>query len=761
MRRRTFLLAGLGAGGAFILGWSLLPTRQRRVGALPMPVTDREVALNGWVKIAPDDTVTIIMAKSEMGQGIHTALAMILAEELDCDWSRVRVEHSPIDRIYNNVSAIVEGLPFRPESDGRVARSTKWMTAKLVREIGIMMTGGSSSVRDLWMPMREAGAAARAALMSAAATRWLVPIAECTVRNGVVSHGDKRLRFGELLADAPQHAAAEFSLKDPQQFTLAGTSQPRLDSAAKSRGEAKFGVDVRLPDMLFAAVVMSPSIGATVATLDDARARALPGVRQVVACAGSKWGDPPAVAVIADSWWHAKQGVEALNVVWAPGPNAALSTDTVLVQLRKAALQQGGVAYGTVGDVEAALAGSAQVIAATYEAPYLAHATMEPMNCTVRVRGDGVDVWVPTQVPGLARAAAADIAGVSASTVSVQPQLLGGGFGRRLEVDFVAQATAIAGAVPGVPVQLLWSRENDMQNDMFRPACVSRLRAGFDLTGAVTGFEAHSAGQSAFVGFGERTSAFGFRGTPDRSGGDGTWDQPYEFLALRSSHDSIELPIPAGMWRAVGHSHQGFFVESFMDEMAAAVKRDPVAFRASLLTSHPRALRVLQLAAEKSGWGTPLAPGSDGRPRARGVALHASFGTTVAEVAEVSLAADGRIRVHRIVAAVDCGFAVNPHIVTQQMESAIVYGLTAALYGEITILGGSVVQRNFQQYRMLRIDECPVIETHIVPSAESPTGVGEPGLPPVAPAVANALFALTGQRLRTLPLRPTIIASRA
>ena len=761
MRRRTFLVAGLGAGGAFVLGWSLLPTRQRRVGALPMPVADREVALNGWVKIAPDDTVTIIMAKAEMGQGIHTALAMILAEELDCDWSRVRVEHSPIDRIYNNVSAIVEGLPFRPESDGRVARSTKWMTAKLVREIGIMMTGGSSSVRDLWMPMREAGAAARAALVSAAAAHWLVPIAECTVSNGVVAHGDKRLRFGELLGDAQQYIAAEFSLKDPRQFTLVGTSQPRLDSAAKSRGEAKFGIDVRLPEMLFAAVVTSPSIGATMTTLDDARARALPGVRYVVVCTGSKWGDPPAVAVIADTWWRAKQGVEALDVTWSPGPNVALSTDTVLAQLRNAAMQHGGVAYGTVGDADAALAGSANVIDATYEAPYLAHATMEPMNCTVRVRTDGVDVWVPTQVPGLARAAAAHIAGVSESTVNVHPQLLGGGFGRRLEVDFVAQATAIAQAVPGVPVQLLWSRENDMQHDMFRPACVSRLRAGFDHSGAVTGLAAHSAGQSAFVGFGERTSAFGFRGTPDRSGGEGTWDQPYEFPTLRSTHDSVELPIPAGMWRAVGHSHQGFFIESFMDEMAGAVKQDPVAFRASMLTSHPRALRVLQLAAQKSGWGTPLAPAPDGRPRARGIALHASFGTTVAEVAEVSLDINGRIRVHRIVAAVDCGFVVNPNIVTQQMESAIVYGLTAALYGEITIQGGRVVQRNFHQYRLLRIDECPVIETHIVPSAEAPTGVGEPGLPPVASAVANALFALTGQRLRTLPLRPTITASRA
>ncbi len=754
VKRRTFLLAGLGGGGALFLGWSLSPPRQRIYGAADPGPIDGAIRVNGWVTIATDETVTIVIPKAEMGQGAHTALAMLLAEELDCDWARVRVEQSPIDSIYNNLTVMSEGLPFHPDADNALVRGVKWMTDKTMREMGVMMTGASSSVRDCWMPMREAGASARAALLAAAAARLQVDVGTCRTARGFVICGEVRLRYGEVAEDAVNHRPTRVTLKNEASFTLIGRSTARLDSADKSTGRAQYGIDVNLPGMLYAAVAMSPTFGGTPDRFDRASAMAMPGVRAVVRLNGSRFGDAPGVAVIADSWWRAKKGVDALKIAWHAGPHAALSSAAIMARLRAAAATTDGLPIRTVGDTDAALANAAQRVTASYEAPYLAHATMEPMNATVRLSDEGTaDLWVGTQVPGFARKAVADIAGIPESQVTVHQTLIGGGFGRRLDVDFIAQAAAIAGVYPNVPIQLIWTREEDMRHDLYRPAAVSQLMGGLDADGRVTAFVAHSASQTPIAKLGERVGYLALSMSPDRTTAEGTWDQPYAFATMRSSHANVELPVPVGSWRSVGHSHQGFFVEAFLDELAAAAGDDAVAFRAALLQRHPRALRVLQLAATKSGWGTPLPAARDGQPKARGVALHAAFGTVVAQVAEVSLTRDRAIRVHRMVCVVDCGFPVNPNIIAQQVESSIIDGMSAALYGEVVIERGGARPGNFNEYALLRIKAVPVIETHIVPSMEAPGGMGEPALPPVAPAIANALFALTGTRLRALPLR--------
>jgi isoquinoline 1-oxidoreductase beta subunit len=754
MRRRTFLLAGLGAGGALMLGWSLVPPRQRLRGSAAPALPGGAIPLNGWLAVSPDDTVTIVSPKSEMGQGIHTALAMLVAEELSCDWSRVRVAHSGVDAIYYNQAAIVDGLPFHEDLDGNpLVRGVRWLTAKTMREAGVMMTGGSSSVRDCWEVARLAGATARVAFVQAAATRWGVAESDCTVADGVVRSAKGTLRFGELLAEASRAQPDTVPLKAPSAFTRIGTDTPRLEARDKVRGAATFGIDVALPGMKYAAVLMPPALGSTPLTMNREAALARPGARAVVSLSGSHYGDPPGVAIIADSWWQAKQALAALDVRWSESPHAALSSPGIMRTLRSEAMTDDGLALRSYGGAEDALTSSARVIESVYEAPYLAHATMEPMNATARVHDGTVDVWLGTQVPTFAQQAAAASAGVDVEQVTLHPQLLGGGFGRRLEADYVAQAVTIAKAMPGVAVQTLWSREDDMRNDMYRPAAVSRLRAGLDADGRVTSFVAHSASQAPFKQLSRRVKLIWTENGPDKTASEGTWDQPYEFPALRSSHAEVDFPVPVGSWRSVGHSHQGFFVESFIDELAAATSQDPLAFRLALLGTHPRAAAVLTLAAEKAGWGTPLAPGADGLPRARGLALHSSFSSTVAQVAEVSVGADRRIRVHRVVCAVDCGLAVNPSGVRQQVEGSIVYGLSAALRGQISVTRGRIDQGTFFEYAPLRIDECPVIETHIVASARTPSGVGEPALPPIAPAVANALFALTGTRLKSLPLR--------
>ncbi len=754
MKRRHFFLGTAAAAGALVVGWGVMPPRQRLSGGQPLPITAGQSALNGWLKIAADGSVLIQVPKSEMGQGVHTALAMVLADELDADWTTVRVEHPPLDAIYNNQASVIDGLPFHPDSDSLIKQLTGWMTAKSMREFGLQMTGGSSSIKDLWLPMREAGASARAMLGSAAAAQWGVKAEACSVKAGVVSHASgKTAAFGALAAAAAQQPLPKsVVLKTPAQFTFIGKPMPRIEAAAKGEGRAGFGLDVLLPGMLYATVKMCPTLGGLVTSFDAAAALKMPGVKKVVAVAGHH-GGTPGVAVIADTPWHALKAIGEVAVTWDEAvPAAQFDSATALDRMSRTLDYEEGLAYFSTGNADEAFHAAARTVSAEYRAPWLAHTPMEPINCTVQVGEGKASVWAPTQVPGLARRAAALALGLPSESVDIHVQFLGGGFGRRLDVDFVGQAAEIAKHAGGAPVQTFWSRAEDTQHDFYRPACVARWEAALDAQGRLTGLRAVSAGQAIVPQMLQRL--FGLPPAPlDKTALEGAYDQAYEWPAARIAHTIVEHPVPVGLWRSVGHSHQAFFKESFVDECALAAGQDAVAFRLSLLKNHPRHAAVLKLAADKAGWGQPLEPAADGAKKARGVALHQSFGTIVAQVLEVSVAADKSIRVHRVVAAVDCGTPVNPNHIAQQIEGGVVYGLSAALYGDVTITKGRVAQSNFHDYPALRLDACPAIETHIVASAEHPEGMGEPGTPPVAPALASALFALTGQRLRTLPLK--------
>ncbi|MFT5589131.1 MAG: isoquinoline 1-oxidoreductase beta subunit [Bradyrhizobium sp.] len=740
--RRYFLLAALGVTGALTVGWGLMPPRQRQEGSKPLPVVDGEVALNGWIKIGRDGIVTVAMHRSEMGQGVHTALPMLVAEELDVPLSMVRIMQAPIDKIYGNVTMLADGLPFHPDDNGLIKRSAQWLTAKVARELGLMVTGGSSSVKDAWGPMREAGATARAMLVAAAAQQWKVPDAECRTDAGVVSHPDgRRASYGELVEAAVHSKPGTISLRQPAQFKLIGTPQPRRDSAVKVDGSAIFGLDVRVPAMVYAAVRMSPTLGGSVGQFVEGAVRAMPGVLQVVdfsAAAGGVAG----VAVIAKSFWQAQLAVKALPLEWVAGPNAALKTDDVFADLVAKLDSEPGYVYYSAGDM--ALAGNAvKTLQVEYRAPFLAHAALEPINCTAQVRDGKVTLWASTQVPSVALAAAARVAGVDKEQVKVHVTYLGGGFGRRLEIDMVAQAVAIAMSAAGAPVQVIWSREEDTTHDMYRPAALARFSAAFDGAGQVIGFDCKSASGSITQQVLKRT--FGLpSGGPDKTTVEGEFDLPYAFPNQRIAHVIAPTPVPLGYWRSVGHSHNAFFTESFIDEIALAVGKDEVDFRRELLKNHPRHLAVLDAALAKAG---PAPAG-----HAHGVALHQSFGSIVAEVADVSIKAR-TIHVHRVVCAVDCGIAVNPNLIAQQMESAVIFGLSAALFGEITLENGQVQEDNFSNYPVVRMHQAPLVETIIIASNEPPEGIGEPGVPPIAPAVANAIFKLTGTRLRTLPLR--------
>lgn len=748
MKRRSFILGGIGLSGALIVGWGVLPPRGRLGTRDTLPPLYGAVSLNGWVRITADGKVVVAVPRSEMGQGVYTALPMLVAEELGVPLAQVLVEQAPIDAIYGNVAVLVTGLPFHPDQEGGdLARASEWIMAKLGRELGLQVTGGSTSVRDAWRPMREAGAAARAMLIAAAAQRWDAAPAQCSVADGEVRHLDgRRLALRELigtLRDVP--LPGEVRLKAARDFTLIGKRAPRLDVPDKVTGRARFGTDVRLPGMLYAALRACPTIGGTLRSVDPSPALALPGVVRVSTLAGAA-GGAPAVAVVANSWWTAQRALDRLRIEWDDGPNAEMSSDWLLARLRGALGAEDGFTFYERGKGEAALKQAVQLVEAEYHAPYLAHAALEPINCTARFADGRLAIWAPTQVPSVLRHAAARAAGIDADMVDVTVTLLGGGFGRRLEVDFAPQAVWLARDVSPAPVQLMWSREEDTTHDFYRPAAVAKMRGGLDASGAPLAWVTKSASDAIVPHYLRRTYPALAVDTPDKTTIEGLFDQPYEFPHRHCAHVTHPSPVPIGFWRSVGHSHNAFFSECFIDEMAYAARRDPLDFRRGLLARHPRHRAVLELAAARARWGR-VGPG-----RAHGIALHEAFGSIVAQVAEVSLA-QGAIRVHRVVCAIDCGIAVNPEIVTQQMESGIVFGLTAALYGEITISAGRVEQQNFPQYRMLTLAETPRIETHLVPSDAPPGGVGEVGTPPIAPAVANALFRLTGRRLRSLPLK--------
>ena len=747
MKRRTVILLGAGAAGAVISGWSVMPPRQRLVGANPLPVKGGEVALNGWLKLGPDSSVTLMMPKSEMGQGIFTALAMLVAEELDCAWSSIRIEPSPLDKIYGNLLVLADGLPFRPEDEGVVARTARWFTTKITRELGLLMTGGSTSVRDLWMPLREASAIVRAALVNTVAAQWNVEPEKVDVRDGLITGPDgKALTFGEAVQKygGSLRAPGAWKLKDPSQFRVIGTSMPRLDGADKAHGVTPFGIDTVQSGMLYAAVKMAPALRGAVKSFDAAEASRMPGVKKVVSFAPVADG-AGGVAVIADRYWRAVKALRAVKVVWEDAPS--LSSESIATQLSEVAAKKGGFTFWKTGDVNAALGTAAKKMEAEYRAPLLAHASMEPSNCTIEVRDGSATVWAPTQVPNFVQSGVAKELGIPASAVTVHVTLLGGGFGRRLEIDTTVQAAAIAKQMRGVPIQILWSREEDIRHDFYRPPCVSRFEGGLSEDGKLVAWRNHSAGPAVVAQYVPRNLGMAGAG-PDKTTSEGAFDQPYEFPNAHIAHEAVAVNVPLGFFRSVGHSHHGFFKEGFLDEMAVAAGADPYQFRAGLLAAHPRHKAVLDLVAAKAGWGTELAAGM-----ARGIALHESFSSIVGQVAEVSVSAEGKIVVHRVVCAIDCGLAVNPGLIVQQMESSIIFGMSMALYGDITVKDGAVQQSNFHDYQVVRMAESPVIEVHVVPSSHPPEGVGEPGVPPVAPAIANAVYALTKQRLRVMPLK--------
>jgi len=750
IKRRHFLLGGLGAAGALVIGWAAMPPRQRLLPDQPLPVRPGQFALNGWVKVGLDNTVTIVMSQAEMGQGVHTGVAMLLADEMDAAWEQVRLEQSTLDRIYNNQAAILDSLPFDPDENGVMKRAVRHLAARVLREVpGALGTGGSSSVKDQWLPMREAGAAARAVLIAAAARQWNVSTARCRAEAGRVLHpAGRSATFGELAASAARVPIPKnVKLKEPHQFRLVGQPVRRFESAAKLDGSAVFGIDVLPPGLLYASVRMCPTLGGKVAQLDGTDALSMRGVRKVIALEppsgglGSVGGGSGGVAVIADSPFRALRALDHVAVKWDEGAAATVSSHAIAEELSHAAATAEGRAHYERGDVAAALGSVAKRVTAEYRVPFLAHAAMEPLSCTVQFNESRATVWAGTQSPGMARNAVASALGIDTDQVTVHVPFLGGSFGRRNFTDFVSLAAVIAREAHGAPVQTLWPREQDMTHDFYRPAYAARCEGGLDAQGQLIAWRAVSAGSSLGAPSFLDTSVEGLSGTA------------YAIPNVRIASERIESQVPVGIWRSVQHSQNGFFTESFIDELAASAGRDPVDFRAQLLRGDERHLRVLQRAAELSSWSEPAGPAPDGAKQARGIAIHRCFGSIVAQVAEVSVTAEKQVRVHRVICVIDCGFPVNPNLIRQQMESGIVYGLSAALYGEITVENGQVQQRNFDGYAPLRIADCPAIETDIIPGTAAPGGVGEAATPPIAPAVANAVFALTGQRLRSLPLR--------
>jgi isoquinoline 1-oxidoreductase beta subunit len=704
--RRNFLKASAAFGGGLILSVALpsvLGSASAKAGA------SSRFAPNAFIGIDRQGAVTLVMPMVEMGQGTYTSLAMLLAEELEVGLDQVKLEHAPPnDALYANAL------------------------------LHIQTTGLSASIRAFWTPLRQAGAVARTLLIAAAAKQWRVDPAVCRARQGAVSTGSLRLSYGQLVDEAaalPVPAPGSIALKDPKDFILIGTPAKRLDAPDKVNGRAEFGIDTKQPGMKVAAIAISPVLGGKPKLLDEAAARAVKGVRQVVRI-------DEAVAVVADHMGAARKGLAAAAIQWDDGPNANLSSADIVRQLEEASKQPGVVARNE-GDAEKALAGAAQRLDATYQLPFLAHAAMEPMNCTVHVRKDGCDIWVGTQAPTLTQAVVAQLTGLPNEAVKIHNHLLGGGFGRRLEPDGTVLAVKIAQQVDG-PVKVVWSREEDIQHDMYRPYYYDRLSAGLDAQGKPVAWTHRVSGSSVFARYVPPL----FKNGLDPDAVEGAAEPPYAFPNIHVDYVRVEpRGIPTAFWRGVGPTHNVFVVESFMDELAHAAKQDPVAYRKTLIGHNPRALAVLTLAAEKAGWGRPLPS-----RRGRGVSVQSAFGSYLAQVAEVEVAANGLLKVHRIVCAVDCGMVINPDTIEAQVQGGTLFGLTAALYGAITLKDGRVEQGNFDTYQPLRIDEAPVVETHLVRSSEAPGGIGETATAAVGPAVANAIFAATAKRIRTLPI---------
>jgi isoquinoline 1-oxidoreductase beta subunit len=725
--RRRFMRMGAATGGGLLFGFSLFGCQnkdgsrkeqpsEQAVGHAATAASNEApgLARDAFIRIGRDGIVTFIVHKVEMGQGTFTALPMLLAEELGADLGKVKLEQAPADnKLYSD--------PL----------------------LGGQVTGGSTSIRGAFKPMREAGAMVRTVLVQAAARNWSVDPSTCQVVAGTVRHGasGRSAGFGELVdAAARLPLPKEIELKKAADFTLVGKPMKRLDSAIKTNGQAQFGIDARLPNMAIATVAACPVPGGRLAAVDEQKALAVKGVRQVLRLDN-------AVAVVADHMWAAKQGLAAAAPRWDEGANARLSTASIVTDMMKASGTAGAVAESKGDALKALAQDGGRRVDALYEIPFLAHATMEPINCTVDLREDRCDLWVGTQVPSFAQGAAARVSALPLEKVQVHNFYIGGGFGRRLEVDYVTQAVAFAKAAKAGPIKFVWTREEDIRHDMFRPYYVDRLSARLDDKGMVAAWFHRVTGSSIMARFAPPAVKDGV----DPDAVEGARDLQYAIPDMRVEYVRHEPPVPTAFWRGVGPTHNIFVVESFIDELAQASKMDPVAFRRQMLARSPRTLAVLNLAAEKAGWGKPLQPIA-GRRVGRGVSCQFAFGSYMAQVAEVSVGADGDVRLQRVVCALDCGQNVNPDTIVAQMEGGIIFGASAALWGEITFDKGRVQQSNFGDYRVMRMSESPAIEVHIVRSSDDPGGIGEPGTSGIAPALSNAVFAATGKRIRKLPI---------
>jgi isoquinoline 1-oxidoreductase subunit beta len=705
--RRTFLKASAAIGGGFVLEMSLPLT------ALADTAGAKIFSPNAWLRIAPDNMITVLVDKSEMGQGVYTSMPMLIAEELDADWSKVRMESAPAAKEF-----------FHP-----------WF--------GIQGTGGSTSVRAMWKPLREAGATARAMLVSAAAQEWKVDAATLRTENSfVIAPDGKKLSYGQLAGKAAAQAVPkEAKLKDPKDFKIIGKNTKRLDTLEKINGTAQFGIDAKLPGLLTAVVARSPVVNGKMISFNADKAKAIKGVRAVLAV---KNPTAEGVAVVADSFWAAKLGRDALEIKWDDGANAKFNSADLLKTMTDMAHGKSGEAKIAKKEGDVASAKAAKKVEATYSVPYLSHAAMEPMNCTAWVKADSCELWVGSQTQTVDQMVAAQITGLPPEKVKVNTLLLGGGFGRRFAPDFVVEAVTLSKAV-NAPVKVVFTREDDTKGYYYRPAAVCHMRAGLDANGQPVMIHSRTACDSLADGSGFESAIV--KDGIDTTAVEGLADMPYASPNTQTDWVRHSPGVRTWFWRSVGNTQNIFFSESFIDEMAAAAGKDPYDYRRALMGKHPRHKAVLELAAQKAGWGTPLPAG-----RARGIAVAESFGSYVAEVAEVSIE-NGKPKIHRVVIAADVGTVVNPDTVIAQMEGAMVYGLTAALYGDISFKDGKVEQNNFHDYQMLRMNEMPKVEVHLVKSAEAPGGAGEPGTPPIAPAVTNALFKLTGKRIRSLPIK--------
>lgn len=713
LSRRDFLITSAAAGSGLIIGFSLMACDKDTGSVIPDTETGTDsfadsgqFTPNAWLSINSDDTVIIRVGSSEMGQGTLTGMAMLIADELDADWTRVQAEHAPVDETFTN--------PI----------------------LGRQATGGSTAIRGFWDVARKAGATGRELLLQAAAQEWNVDVNDCRARKGEVIHeaSNRRLRYGELAEAAAKLPVPEdVFIKEPDEFVLIGQSIPRLDSPTKVNGQAVFGMDVDLPGMLTATVVRCPVKGGKLKGFDASQALAVPGVKRVVEISAG-------VAVMAEHYWAAKKGRDVLDIEWDTEGYDRLDSAAIEAQF-KAALDNELIERDD-GNISQSLAAAAKTLEAVYTVPYQAHACMEPMNATADVRADGCDVYAPTQAQANSQQTAMRITGLESDQVKVHTTFLGGGFGRRSEQDFIIDAVECS-KLAGQPVKVIWSREDDIMHDQYRPATYNQMRGGVDAQGRITAWEHRIAGPSIMARLAPARTKDGH----DWASTEGAKNIPYDIANQRVTYAMSNTEVPVGFWRSVGSSQNAFITECFFDELAVLAGRDPLEARLELMADHPHHAAVAKLAAEKAAWGMPLPEG-----HARGIAVAESFGSYTAQVAEVSIE-KGAVRVHRITCAVDCGMAVNPNSIRAQMEGAIVYGLTATLKGAITVANGQIEQRNFDDYPLLRLDECPDIDVHIIDSQQAPGGVGEPGVPPTAPAVANAVFALTGQPVRSLPIR--------